>query len=48
VAKKAAKNNPHWRATKTKAASSVLAFFDECGLIGPENRWLLRGAGVIS
>jgi hypothetical protein len=46
AAKKAAKHNPHWRATKTRAAASVLAFFDECGLIGPENRWLLRIAGV--
>jgi hypothetical protein len=25
----------------------VLAFFDECGLIGAENRFLLRRAGVI-
>jgi hypothetical protein len=24
----------------------VLAFFDECGLIGAENRFLLRRAGV--
>ena len=45
---KAAKNNPHWRATKIRAASKVLAFFDECGLIGVENRWLLRSAGVIN
>jgi hypothetical protein len=47
AAVKAANHNPHWRATKTRAASKVLAFFDECGLIGPENRFLLRGAGVI-
>jgi hypothetical protein len=46
VAAKVANNNPHWRATKTRAASSVLAFFDECGLIGPENNWLLKLAGV--
>jgi len=47
AAKKAAKNNPHWRATKTRAAAKVLAFFDESGLIGWENRWLLRAAGVV-
>jgi hypothetical protein len=47
AAVKAANNNPNWRATKTRAASKVLAFFDECGLIGWENRWLLRSAGVI-
>lgn len=46
AARAAARRNPHWRATKTRAASKVLAFFDECGLIGPENRWLLRRAGV--
>jgi hypothetical protein len=43
----AARNNPNWRATKTRAAASVLAFFDDCGLIGLENRWLLRRAGVV-
>jgi hypothetical protein len=47
VAVKAARNNPNWRATKTRAASKVLAFFDDCGLIGWENRWLLRRAGVV-
>jgi hypothetical protein len=47
AAKKAAKNNPNWTATKTRAASKVLAFFDECGLIGWQNRWILRRAGVI-
>jgi len=47
TAAKVAKNNPHWKATKTRAAASVLAFFDECGLIGPENRWILRRAGVV-
>ncbi|HVU62265.1 MAG TPA: diiron oxygenase [Mycobacteriales bacterium] len=46
-AMRAANANPHWRATKTRAASKVLAFFDECGLVGPENRWLLRRAGVV-
>jgi hypothetical protein len=46
-AAKAAKRNPHWKATKARAAKSVLAFFDECGLIGPENRWILRRAGVV-
>jgi len=48
VAIAAAKTNPHWQATKTRAAASVLAFFDECGLIGWENRWMLRKAGVIA
>jgi hypothetical protein len=47
AARRAARKNPHWRATKTRAAAKVLAFFDECGLIGPENRWLLRRAGVM-
>jgi hypothetical protein len=47
AAKKAAKNNPNWKATKTRAASSVLAFFNECGLIGWQNRWILRRTGVI-
>ncbi len=47
AARKAARKNPHWQATKKRAASAVLAFFDECGLIGPENRFLLRSAGVI-
>jgi hypothetical protein len=46
VAAAVADANPNWRATKTRAASKVLAFFDECGLIGVENRWLLRRAGV--
>ncbi|HVS67586.1 MAG TPA: diiron oxygenase [Mycobacteriales bacterium] len=44
---KAAARNPNWRACKTRAAAKVLAFFDDCGLIGVENRWLLRRAGVI-
>ncbi|HVW81963.1 MAG TPA: diiron oxygenase [Mycobacteriales bacterium] len=48
VAREAAKNNPHWRETKVRVAEKVLAFFDECGLIGVENRWLLRRAGVIA
>jgi hypothetical protein len=39
--------NPHWRETKARAASKVLGFFDECGLLGWENRWLLRRAGVV-
>ncbi|HEX3900663.1 MAG TPA: diiron oxygenase [Mycobacteriales bacterium] len=43
----AAAANPHWRATKVRVADKVLAFFDECGLIGPENRWMLRRAGVL-
>jgi hypothetical protein len=47
TARKAADANPHWRACKTRAAAKVLAFFDECGLIGVENRWLLRRAGVL-
>jgi P-aminobenzoate N-oxygenase AurF len=46
VAAAAANANPHWRETRTRAASKVLAFFDECGLIGPENRWMIRRAGV--
>jgi P-aminobenzoate N-oxygenase AurF len=48
LAAAAAAANPNWQATKTRAASGVLAFFDECGLIGRENRWLLRQAGVVS
>jgi len=47
AARAAATTNPHWRATKQRVAEKVLAFFDECGLVGPENRWLLRRAGVI-
>ncbi len=47
AARAAADANPHWQATKQRAASKVLAFFGECGLVGPENRWLLRRAGVI-
>jgi P-aminobenzoate N-oxygenase AurF len=43
-----AASNPSWRATKTRAAAKVLGFFDECDLIGVENRWLLRRAGVIA
>ncbi|HEX3706570.1 MAG TPA: diiron oxygenase [Mycobacteriales bacterium] len=42
----AAAANPNWRATKTDLADKVLTFFDECGLIGWPNRWLLRLAGV--
>jgi hypothetical protein len=48
AARAAAAANPNWRATKTRAAEKVLAFFDECGLVGIENRWLLRRAGVLS
>ncbi|MGN6475375.1 MAG: AurF N-oxygenase family protein [Mycobacteriales bacterium] len=47
AARKAAAANPHWLATKRRVAAKVLAFFDECGLVGVENRWLLRRAGVI-
>jgi hypothetical protein len=47
AARKAARRNPNWKATKVRAAAKVLAFFDECGLIGAENRFLLRRAGVI-
>jgi hypothetical protein len=43
----AANANPHWRETKVQAAAKVLAFFDECGLIGWENRWILRRSGVL-
>jgi P-aminobenzoate N-oxygenase AurF len=43
----AAAANPHWRVTKARAAAKVLAFFEECGLIGWENRWMLRKAGVV-
>jgi hypothetical protein len=43
-----AKANPHWQATKTRAAASVLTFFDDCGLIGFENKWMLRRAGVLA
>jgi hypothetical protein len=46
-AARAARENPHWRATKTRAAGKVLAFFDECGLIGRENRWMIRRAGIV-
>jgi hypothetical protein len=47
AARRAAAANPHWQAAKRRAAATVLAFFDECGLIGFENRWLLRRAGVV-
>ena len=46
AARAAAAANPHWRATKTAVAEKVLGFFEECGLIGWPNRWLLRRAGV--
>jgi hypothetical protein len=48
IAVAAANANPNWLATKVRAAAKVLAFFDECGLIGPENRWLLRKTGVVA
>jgi hypothetical protein len=48
IAAAAAAANPHWRATKVRVAEKVLAFFDECGLIGLENRWILRRAGVLA
>jgi hypothetical protein len=48
AAKAAANSNPNWRAAKTEVAAKVLAFFDECGLIGWPNRWLLRRAGVLA
>jgi hypothetical protein len=47
VAAQAAEANPNWRATKQFAAAKVLGVFDEAGLVGPQNRWLLRRAGVI-
>jgi hypothetical protein len=47
AAAKAARRNPHWQATKARAAAKVLGFFDECGLVGPENHWLMRRAGVL-
>jgi hypothetical protein len=47
TARTAAAANPNWRATKGRVAEKVLGFFDECGLIGWPNRWLLRRAGVI-
>jgi hypothetical protein len=43
----AAEANPHWRATKRWAAEKVLGVFRDAGLIGPENEWLLRHAGVV-
>jgi hypothetical protein len=46
-ARRAARANPHWRATTTFAAAKVVAFFTDCGLVGPANRWLLRLAGAI-
>jgi hypothetical protein len=48
AARAAADANPSWRETKQRVAAKVLAFFDECGLVGPENRWLLRRAGVLA
>jgi hypothetical protein len=48
AAARAAEANPNWQATKARAAAKVLAFFDDCGLIGPENRWMMRRAGVLS
>jgi P-aminobenzoate N-oxygenase AurF len=47
AARAAAAANPNWRATKTGLAEKVLGFFDECGLVGWPNRWLLRRAGVL-
>jgi hypothetical protein len=44
---KAARRNPYWRATTRHAASKVVAYFTECGLVGPANRWLLRRAGAL-
>jgi hypothetical protein len=46
-AAKAARRNPHWQETKKRATAKVLDFFDEIGLVGPENRWLLRRAGIV-
>jgi hypothetical protein len=48
AARAAAAANPNWRETKIRMAEKVLGFFDQCGLVGPENRWLLRAAGVLA
>ena len=47
-ARRAARHNPHWRETKRFAAAKVLGFFEESGLVGTGNRWLLRRAGVLT
>jgi hypothetical protein len=46
-ARRAAARNPHWRATTAFAAAKVVTFFEESGLVGRGNRWLLRRAGVL-
>jgi hypothetical protein len=46
-ARRAARHNPHWRATTRFAAAKVIGFFESAGLVGPGNRWLLRRAGVL-
>jgi hypothetical protein len=45
--RKAARNNPHWRATKMQMAAKAIDVLDRAGLVGRTNRWLLRSAGVI-
>ncbi|WP_371477400.1 diiron oxygenase [Kitasatospora sp. NBC_00315] len=45
--RRAARANPHWRATKRDMAAKTLEVLDGAGLIGRANRWLLRAAGVV-
>jgi hypothetical protein len=46
-ARRAARRNPHWRASRRFMAAKVLRVLDEAGLVGPANRWLLRAARVV-
>ncbi|WP_182443756.1 diiron oxygenase [Streptacidiphilus sp. PB12-B1b] len=45
--RRAARGNPHWRASKTLMASKALRVLEQAGLVGRSNRWLLRRAGVM-
>jgi len=44
---RAARGNPHWRATRIEMAAKVIGVLGRAGLVGRTNRWLLRAAGVI-
>jgi hypothetical protein len=46
-ARRAARNNPHWRASTTWFARKAVATFTEAGLIGGPSTYLWRKAGLI-
>jgi len=47
AARRAARNNPHWRASTAWFARKAVATFTEAGLIGGPSRYLWRKAGLI-